>query len=220
MQRLAAQMSASVGDGTKLAVILASSMIRGGREALKKGYLPKNVVARMRAATDAAVAHILTQAKPCNDSANIFNVAITASGDRDLAKIIMEAMKKIGKDGVITVEQDSGTAISLEVTEGLSFDRGFISKAFVTDMARQECILEDCHVLVYDRVIQEMREMLPLLEAIVKSDKPLLIIAENVDGEALATLAVNAEKGILKCVAIKSPGYGNRGSRPWKTSLS
>ncbi|HLK52862.1 MAG TPA: chaperonin GroEL, partial [Candidatus Angelobacter sp.] len=147
--------------------------------------------------------------QPC-DGEKILQIAATASGDEHLAKLVVEAMKKVGKDGVITVQQSKSAESTLEVEEGLRFDRGYISSGFVTDEIRQECILHDCYVLVYERSIQSMRDFLPLLEQVAKSGKPILIISENVEGEALATLVLNKERGTVSCVAIKPPGFGDR----------
>jgi chaperonin GroEL len=209
MQRLAAEMQSSVGDGTKTAVILARAMLKVSHAALRKGYLPKNIVAGMRSATDTAVAHILTQAKSC-EGEKVYQVALTASGQKNLAWMVVEAMKKTGKDGVITIEESKGEESVLEIIEGLHFDTGFISDAFATDTVRQECILQDCYVLIYEPKIQSMKDLLPLLELVAKADKPLLMICGDLEGEALATVVLNKERGILSCVAVRTAGFGDR----------
>jgi chaperonin GroEL len=209
MQRLASEMANSIGDGTKTAILIAHELITAGYKGIQSGVAPKQVVSGMRSGIDTAIAHILTGARPC-DGKDIERIARTASGSKATAAIITEAMRRVGPDGVISIEDSTDNELALEVAEGLQFDRGFISPGFVTDQERQQCLLEDCLVLIYDAKLGSLVQVLPVLELVAKAAQPLLIICDDLGDEVLATILVNNNKGTLQAAAVKTPGLGDR----------
>lgn len=198
------------GDGTTTATILAQAMIREGLKNIAAGTNPMLIRTGMDMATQKAVQAIRGMAIPIKKSEDIAQVAAISSSSMEVGKQISEAMDKVGKEGVITVEEAQGIETELKVVEGMQFDKGYISPYMVTDHERMEATLEDPYILIYEGKINSMKDLLPLLEEIVRIGKPLLIIAEEVEGEALATLVVNKLRGTFNCVAVKAPGFGDR----------
>ena len=199
------------GDGTTTATILAQSMIQEGLKNVTAGANPMFLKKGIHKAVDAAVDYIKKQSKQVRKREEIASVAtISSNNDTEIGELIADAMEKVGKDGVITVEEAKGMETSLEVVEGMQFDRGYLSPYFVTDAERMETVLEDAYILIHDKKISAMKDMLPVLEKIAQLNKPLLIIAEDVEGEALATLVVNKLRGTLQVAAVKAPGFGDR----------
>jgi chaperonin GroEL len=210
MRQLAGEIFSSVGDATKTGLLLSCSMIEEGARALRNGCVPKFLVAGMQKAIDVAVTHIVTEAKGV-DSQHLQAIAQTAAGsDAAVAAVVVEALKRVGTDGVVEVVDGGGTEAGLEIQEGMQFDQGFISQSFITDTERQECILEDCYLLLYEGQVRSMVALLPILEQIAHAGKPILVIAGDLVQEALATLILNKEKGSLSCAAVKAPGQGDR----------
>jgi chaperonin GroEL len=210
MRRLAGEIGSSVGDATKMGILLSCALIESGAQALRSGSAPKFLTAGMQKAIDVAATHIITEAKGVRDQ-HINAIAQTATGsDYRLAAVIVEALKRAGKDGVIEVVDGSGAETEILIQEGMQFDTGFLSATFVTDSERQECILEDPYILLYEEQVSSMHALLPVMELAVRDKRPLLVIATDVAQEALATLVVNKEKGTLACAAVKAPGQGNR----------
>ncbi len=211
VKEVASSTSDEAGDGTTTATVLAQAIIREGMKAVASGINPMDVKRGVDLAVVAAVAELNKLSKPCKDSKAIAQVGtISANSDEAIGKKIAEAMEKVGKEGVITVEEGSGLDNELEVVEGMQFDRGYLSPYFINNAQNQTSELEGPYVLLYDKKISNIREMLPLLEGIAKAGKPLLVIAEDVEGEALATLVVNTIRGIVKVCAVKAPGFGDR----------
>jgi chaperonin GroEL len=198
------------GDGTTTATVLAQAMVRFGLRNVAAGANPTALKRGMDAAVEAVSSALLDKAVEVGDRAAIANVATISAQDASIGELIAEAMEKVGRDGVITVEEGSTLATELEVTEGLQFDKGFISPNFVTDAESQEVVLEDPYILITPQKISSVEELLPLLEKILQASKPLLIIAEDVEGQALATLVVNALRKTFKVAAVKAPGFGDR----------
>ncbi len=199
------------GDGTTTATLLAQSMIHQGIRNVTAGSNPMFIKRGMEKAVEAAVVAIRRQSKQVKGRDEIAQVAtISANNDSEIGELIADAMEKVGKDGVITVEEAKSMDTSLEVVEGMQFDRGYLSPYFVTDAERMECALEDPYVLIHDKKISSMKDLLPVLEKIAQVGKPLLVICEDVEGEALATLVVNKLRGTLQCAAVKAPGFGDR----------
>ena len=199
------------GDGTTTATLLAQAIVREGLRNLAAGANPMFIKKGIEAATECAVAAIRKQSKPVKDSATIASVAtISANNDKHIGGIIAEAMDKVGKDGVITVEEAKGTEMELDVVEGMQFDRGYLSPYFVTNPEQMRCELDDPYILIHDKKISAMKDMLPILEKIAQMGRPLLIISEDIEGEALATLVVNKLRGTLQIAAVKAPGFGDR----------
>jgi chaperonin GroEL len=210
MRQLAGEIFGSVGDATKTGIFLSCGMIENGSQALRSGCVPKFLVAGMQKAVDVAVTHVVTEAKGV-DFQSLLAVAQTAAGsDKAVAATVVDALKRVGKNGAVEVLDGEGDEVGLEVQEGMQFDQGFISQSFITDTDRQECILEDCYLLLYEGQVQSMVALLPILEQIAISGKPLLVIAGDLVQEALATLILNKEKGTLSCAAVKAPGQGDR----------
>jgi chaperonin GroEL len=208
VKEVAAKTSEIAGDGTTTATVLAQSIFQEG---LKSGMNPMDIKRGIDKAVDAAVEELKRLSVPCEDSKAIAQVGtVSANGDEEIGGLIASAMEKVGKEGVITVEEGSGMANELGVVEGMQFDRGFLSPYFINKPEDMSVELEDAFVLLYDRKLSNIRDLLPLLEAVAKSGKPLLIVAEDVEGEALATLVVNAVRGIIKVAAVKAPGFGDR----------
>ncbi|HEU4591574.1 MAG TPA: chaperonin GroEL [Steroidobacteraceae bacterium] len=211
VKEVASNTSDEAGDGTTTATVLAQAIIREGLKAVSSGRNPMDIKRGIDKAVAVAVDEIKKIAKPCKDSKNIAQVGtISANSDESIGKTIAEAMEKVGKEGVITVEEGSGLQNELDVVEGMQFDRGYLSPYFINQQANQTVELEKPLILLVDKKISNIREMLPLLEGVAKQGRPLLVIAEDVEGEALATLVVNNIRGILKVAAVKAPGFGDR----------
>ncbi|OFW09506.1 MAG: chaperonin GroL [Acidobacteria bacterium RIFCSPLOWO2_12_FULL_59_11] len=210
VREVASKTSDVAGDGTTTATVLAQAIFREGLKNVAAGANPMALRRGVDKATEAAIQEIKRLAKPVSGDMIAQVGTISANNDKIIGNIIAEAMKKVGKDGVITVEESKTMETQLEVVEGMQFDRGYLSPYFVTDPERMESVLEDVRILIHEKKISSMKDLLPLLEQIAKMGKPLLIISEDVEGEALATLVVNKLRGTLHCVAVKAPGFGDR----------
>ena len=211
VKEVASKTSDVAGDGTTTATVLAQAIVREGMKFVASGMNPMD----LKRGIDKAVIHVVEElkkiSKPCTTSKEISQVgAISANADFDIGKIISDAMDKVGKEGVITVEDGKSLQNELDLVEGMQFDRGYLSPYFINNPEKQIAVIEDAYILLHDKKISSIREMLPLLELVAKAGKPLLIIAEEVEGEALATLVVNNIRGILKTCAVKAPGFGDR----------
>ena len=198
------------GDGTTTATVLAQAMIREGLKNVTAGANPMAIRRGIEKAVKAAVEELQKISKPIEGKTSIAQVAAISAADEELGQLIAEAMEKVGNDGVVTVEESKGFTTELEVVEGMQFDRGYISPYMVTDTDKMEAVLENPYILITDKKISNIQDILPVLEKVVQSGKPLLIIAEEVEGEALATLVVNKLRGTFTCVAVKAPGFGDR----------
>ena len=198
------------GDGTTTATVLAQAMVKEGLRNLAAGAQPMDIKQGIEAAVAAVSEKLREQATPVNGKPQIADVATISAQDRAIGELIAEAMDRVGKDGVITVEEASTTGLDLEFTEGMQFDKGYISPYFVTDQDRMEAILEDAYILISANKISALSDLLPLLEKVAQTSKPLLIIAEDIEGEALSTLVVNRMRGVFASVAVKAPGFGDR----------
>lgn len=211
VREVASKTSDDAGDGTTTATVLAEAIFTEGAKLVAAGSNPMDLKRGIDKAVEVVVKELKKISKPTKDREEIAQVGtISANSDRLIGDIIAEAMDKVGKEGVITVEEAKSMETSLDVVEGMQFDRGYLSPYFVTDAERMECVLEEPLILLHEKKISSMKDMLPLLEKIAQSGKPLVVIAEDVEGEALATLVVNKLKGILKVVAVKAPGFGDR----------
>ncbi len=211
VKEVSAKTSEIAGDGTTTAAVLAQSIFQEGLKSVAAGMNPMDIKRGINKAVDAAVEELKHLSIACEDSKAIAQVGtVSANGDEEIGGLIAEAMDKVGKEGVITVEEGSGMANELDVVEGMQFDRGYLSPYFINKPEDMITELEDAFILLYDRKLSNIRDLLPLLEAIAKAGKPLLIIAEDVEGEALATLVVNTLRGIIKVAAVKAPGFGDR----------
>jgi chaperonin GroEL len=211
VKEVASNTSDEAGDGTTTATVLAQAIIREGLKAVSSGRNPMDIKRGIDKAVIVAVEELRKLSKPCKDPKAIAQVGtISANSDESIGKTIADAMEKVGKEGVITVEEGSGLDNELEVVEGMQFDRGYLSPYFINTQQNQTAELEKPYILLVDKKISNIREMLPLLEAVAKAGRPLLVVAEDVEGEALATLVVNNIRGILKVVAVKAPGFGDR----------
>jgi len=211
LKEVASKTSDVAGDGTTTATVLAQAMFREGLKNVTAGANPMDLKRGIDKAVGAAIKSIQELSKPVSGRSDISQVAtISANNDKAIGDLIAEAMEKVGKDGVITVEEAKSIETGLEVVEGMQFDRGYLSPYFVTDPDNMETILEDAHILIYDKKVSAMRDLLPILEKIAQTGKPLLIIAEDVEGEALATLVVNKIRGTLRVAGVKAPGFGDR----------
>ena len=208
---VASQTSDVAGDGTTTATVLAQAVLREGLKSVAAGMNPMDLKRGIDKATIAVVEELKNLSKPCEDDKAISQVgSISANSDMEIGEIISESMQKVGKEGVITVEEGSGLANELDVVEGMQFDRGYLSPYFINDAASQSVELDNPMILLFDKKISNIRDLLPVLEGVAKSSRPLLIIAEDVEGEALATLVVNNIRGIVKVAAVKAPGFGDR----------
>ncbi|GGI99917.1 chaperonin GroEL [Halopseudomonas pertucinogena] len=208
---VASRANDDAGDGTTTATVLAQAIVTEGLKAVAAGMNPMDLKRGIDKATAAVVAELKNLAKPCADSKSIAQVGtISANSDESIGKIIAEAMDRVGKEGVITVEEGSGLENELSVVEGMQFDRGYLSPYFVNKPDTMSAELENPYILLVDKKISNIREMLPVLEAVAKASRPLMIVAEDVEGEALATLVVNNMRGIVKVAAVKAPGFGDR----------
>jgi chaperonin GroEL len=211
VKEVASNTSDEAGDGTTTATVLAQAIIREGLKAVASGRNPMDIKRGIDKAVIAATEELKKLSKPCKDSKAIAQVGtISANSDESIGKTIADAMEKVGKEGVITVEEGSGLDNELDVVEGMQFDRGYLSPYFINNQANQTTELEKPYVLLVDKKISNIRELLPVLEGVAKAGRPLLVIAEDVEGEALATLVVNNIRGILKVAAVKAPGFGDR----------
>jgi len=210
VREVASQTSDVAGDGTTTATVLAQAIFREGVRMVAAGASPMSLKRGIEKAVDAAVDEIAKSSREVKGDMIAQVGTISANTDKQVGDLIAEAMKKVGKDGVITVEESKTMETTLEIVEGMQFDRGYLSPYFVTDPERMHCEFEDVHILIYEKRITSMKDILPLLEQTAKLAKPLLIIAEDVEGEALATLVVNKLRGTLQCVAVKAPGFGDR----------
>jgi chaperonin GroEL len=210
VREVASKTSDVAGDGTTTATVLAQAIFREGVKTVAAGANPMALKRGIEKAVEVAVEEIKKLSKPVKGDMIAQVGTVSANGDTTIGTIIAEAMKKVGKDGVITVEEAKTIETALEVVEGMQFDRGYVSPYFVTDPERMECVLENCYVLLHEKKISSMKDLLPVLEQIAKTGKPFLIIAEELEGEALATLVVNKLRGTLNCAAVKAPGFGDR----------
>ena len=211
VKSVASQTSDEAGDGTTTATVLAQAIVNEGLKSVQAGFNPMDLKRGIDKAVKEAVEKIKSAAEPCTDNNAIAQVGtISANSDTSVGEIIAEAMEKVGKEGVITVEEGSGIDNELEVVEGMLFDRGYLSPYFINNQDKMTAELESPYILLHDKKISNIRELLPLLEAVAKAGKPLLVIAEDVEGEALATLVVNNMRGVVKVAACKAPGFGDR----------
>ncbi len=210
VREVASKTSEVAGDGTTTATVLAQAIYREGVKAVTAGANPMDLKRGIEKGVEKAIEEIKKLSKPVSGKAIAQVGTISANNDETIGEIIAQAMEKVGKDGVITVEEAKGLETSLEIVEGMQFDRGYLSPYFVTDAERMECVLENPYILIHEKKISNMRELLPLLEQVVKSGRPMVIIAEDVEGEALATLVVNKLRGTLQVLAVKAPGFGDR----------
>src|SRR5699024_7902126 len=210
VSEVASQTNDVAGDGTTTATVLAQAMISEGLKNVTSGANPVGVRRGIEQAVETAVEELKEISESVEDKESIAQVASISSGDDEVGKLIAEAMERVGKDGVITVEESKGFQTELEVVEGMEFDRGYSSPYMVTDQDKMEAVLEEPYILITDKKIGNIQEVLPVLEEVVQQGKPLLIIAEDVEGEALATLVLNKLRGTFNVVAVKAPGFGDR----------
>src|SRR6185503_6586700 len=211
VREVASKTSDIAGDGTTTATVLAQAIFREGSKLVSAGHNPMEIKRGIDKAVTAIVEELKKNAKSTKDPNEIAQVGtVSANGDTTIGKLLSEAMEKVGKEGVITVEEAKSAETALDVVEGMQFDRGYLSPYFVTDPERMEVSLEDAYILLNEKKISNMKDLLPVLEAIARQQKPLLIVAEDVDGEALATLVVNKLRGTLSCASVKAPGFGDR----------
>jgi chaperonin GroEL len=211
VREVASKTSDVAGDGTTTATVLAQAIFREGSKLVAAGNNPMEIKRGIDKAVDALIAELKATAKSTKDAKEIAQVGtVSANGDATIGKLLSEAMEKVGKEGVITVEEAKSAETALDVVEGMQFDRGYLSPYFVTDAERMETLLQDPYILISEKKISNMKDLLPVLEAIARQQRPLLIIAEDIEGEALATLVVNKLRGTLNCAAVKAPGFGDR----------
>jgi len=211
VKEVASKTADKAGDGTTTATVLAQAIVREGVKYVTAGMNPMDLKRGIDRASSAIADELAKISKPCSSAKEIAQVAaLSANSDSEIGNIIAEAMNKVGKDGVITVEDGKGLEMELEVVEGMQFDRGYLSPFFINNPEKQKVFLDNPFVLLYDKKISNVRDMLPILEAVNKSGRPLLIVSEDVEGEALATLVVNNMRGIIKSCAVKAPGFGDR----------
>ena len=211
VREVASKTSDVAGDGTTTATVLAQAIYREGAKLVAAGHNPMELKRGIDKAVEAIVANLKGQAKATKNAAEIAQIGtISANGDEEIGKLLAEAMEKVGKEGVITVEENKSAETALDVVEGMQFDRGYLSPYFVTDPENMKCELKDALILISEKKVSNMKDLLPVLEAIAKQQKNLLIISEDVEGEALATLVVNKLRGTLSCAAVKAPGFGDR----------
>ena len=211
VREVAMRTSEMAGDGTTTATVMAQAMVREGMKVVAAGMNPMDVRRGIERATVRVVEYLKTLAKPCQTSAEIAHVAaISGNNDRSIGDLIAQAMDKVGREGAITIEDGTGISNELEVVEGLQFDRGFLSAYFITQPDKQVAVLEDPLVLLADRKISSVKDLLPTLEVVAKQSQPLLVICEEIEGDALATLVVNHLRGVIKCCAVRAPGFGDR----------
>ena len=211
VKEVASKTSDVAGDGTTTATVLAQAIYREGSKLVAAGHNPMDIKRGIDKAVEKVVEELKNLSKPTKEQKEIAQVGtVSANNDPSIGNIIAEAMSKVGKEGVITVEEAKTMETSLDIVEGMQFDRGYLSPYFVTDAERMECVLEEPYLLLHEKKISNMKDLVPLLEQVARTNKPLLIVAEDVEGEALATLVVNKLRGTLKCAAVKAPGFGDR----------
>ncbi len=211
MREVASKTQDAAGDGTTTATLLAQAMVTHGLRNVTAGANPIAIKRGIEAAVDTVIKEIKKQAHPIKTRDEISQVAaISANNDAEVGALIADAMERVGKEGVITVEEAKTLETSLEVVEGMQFDRGYLSPYFVTNPEKMECVLEDCQILIHDKKISVMKDLVKILEKVAQTGRPLLILAEDIEGEALATLVINKIKGTLPCCAVKAPGFGDR----------
>ncbi len=211
VKEVASKTSDIAGDGTTTATVLARAIFGEGLKLVAAGHDPMSIKRGIDKAVTKVVDELKSMSKPTRDRGEIAQVGtISANNDKTIGAILAESMDKVGKEGVITVEEAKGLETTLDLVEGMRFDRGYLSPYFVTDPERMECVYEDAYILIHEKKISSMKDLLPVLESVAKTGRPLVIIAEEVEGEALATLVVNKIRGILKVVAVKAPGFGDR----------
>jgi chaperonin GroEL len=211
LREVASRTSEMAGDGTTTAVVLAHGMIQEGLKYLAAGMNPMDLKRGIDTAIETVVAELKNMAQPCTTSQEIAHVAaISANNDRSIGDLVARAMDKVGREGAVSIEDGSGMVSELEVVEGLQFDRGYLSAYFINNAERQSAVLEDVAILLYDQKLSALKELVPLLEAAAKEGRPLLVIAEEVEADALATLVVNSIRGVIKTCAVKAPGFGDR----------
>jgi chaperonin GroEL len=211
VRQVASKTNDVVGDGTTTATTLANAIYSEGVRYVTAGYNPMALKRGIDTAVEAVLEAVSDMAKPCSSKNDLMRVAtLSANDDEQIGKMVAEAMEKVGKDGVVTVEEGKGTTTELEVVQGMLFDKGYISPYFVTNAESMEAELEDCYVLLYEKKLSSLREFIPLLEKIVQTGKPFLVVAEEVKGEALAALVINKLRGLMRCVAVKAPAFGDR----------
>ncbi|HEY4486075.1 MAG TPA: chaperonin GroEL [Nitrospiria bacterium] len=211
VKEVASKTSDAAGDGTTTATVLAWSIYKEGVKSVSAGANAMDIKRGIDKAVEVVVEELKKQSKPCQSKKEIAQIGtISANNDKTIGELIAEAMEKVGKDGVITVEEAKSMTTTLDVVEGMQFDRGYLSPYFITDPERMECTLEDPFILIHEKKISAMKDLLPILEQIARMGKPFLIVAEEVEGEALATLVVNKLRGTLHCAAVKAPGFGDR----------
>ncbi|MFP6686454.1 MAG: chaperonin GroEL [Polyangiaceae bacterium] len=211
VREVASKTSDVAGDGTTTATVLAQAIFREGAKLVAAGHNPMEIKRGIDKAVILIIENLASQSKSTKDSSEIAQIGtISANGDEEIGQLLAEAMEKVGKEGVITVEEAKSAETILEVVEGMQFDRGYLSPYFVTDPENMKCELKDCLILISEKKVSNMKDLLPVLEAIAKQQKNLLIISEDVEGEALATLVVNRLRGTLSCAAVKAPGFGDR----------
>ena len=211
VREVASKTSDVAGDGTTTATVLAQAILREGLKQVTAGHNPMDIKRGIEHGVEVVVEELRKLSRDVRDKTEIAQVGtISANNDADVGNLIAEAMEKVGKDGVITVEEGKTSETNLDVVEGMQFDRGYISPYFATNTERMEAVLEDAYILLHEKKLSNMKELLPVLEQIARGSKPLLIIAEDIEGEALATLVVNRLRGTLQCAAVKAPGFGDR----------
>src|SRR6185369_10693724 len=211
LREVATRTSTVAGDGTTTATVLAQSIVREGAKSVAAGMNPMDLKRGIDQAVDAAVADLKARAKKVSTNDEIAHVGtISANGDAEIGGMLAKAMQKVGNEGVITVEEAKTAATELDVVEGMQFDRGYLSPYFITNAEKMVAELEDAYILIHEKKLSSLQALLPILEAVVQTGKPLLIIAEDIEGEALATLVVNKLRGGLKVAAVKAPGFGDR----------
>ncbi len=211
VREVASRTSDNAGDGTTTATVMAEAIFIEGLKGVVAGVNPIEMKRGMEKAVEQIVAKLKEMSTDCRSKKSIAQVGtVAANGDEEIGNILAEAMDQVGKDGVITVEDGKTSKTELEKKDGMQFDRGYLSPYFVTNQQSTECVFEDCYVLIHEKKISSIKDLVPVLEKVVQSGKPLLIIAEDIDGEALATLVINKLRGTFKCVAVKAPGYGDR----------
>src|SRR5690625_634008 len=211
VKEVASKTADNAGDGTTTATVLAQSIVEEGLKYVAAGINPMDLKRGIDQAVAVTVEELRKLSRPCTTSKEIAQVgSISANADESIGKIIADAMDRVGKEGVITVEDGQSLEDELDVVEGMQFDRGYLSPYFITAAEKQAAELDDPYILIHDKKISNIRDLLPILEQVAKSNRPLLIIAEDVEGEALATLVVNNIRGILKATAVKAPGFGDR----------
>jgi chaperonin GroEL len=211
VREVASKTNDDAGDGTTTATVLAYAMVREGVKSVAAGMTPIELKRGMDKAVKLVVEEVKKNAKPVKGADDITHIAtISANNDPEIGKMLADAISKVGKDGVITVEESKNMDTTVDTVEGMQFDRGYVSSYFVTDRERMEADYEDAYILIYDKKISAMKDLLPILEKVANEGKALIIIAEDVDGEALTTLVLNTIRGTIKCCAVKAPGFGDR----------